>query len=467
VTARVLIVDDVPLNVKLLQAKLEAEYFDVVTAESGRQALERVAEDQPDIILLDVMMPGMDGFEVCETLKGDARTAHLPIVIVTALSDTGDRVRGLEAGADDFITKPIDDVALLARVRSLVRLKLMTDELRLRRETSERLGLGEGGEPITAVDHSGGRVLLLDDGDFTTARILEPLEADGHTIDVFEDAEAALAKAQQGELDLAIVPFSLTATDPLRLCAQLRGGDNSRHLPILIVIEEIDKQRMAKALEIGVTDYLKRPIEENELIARVRTQIRRRRYHDGLRSDYRRNLELSLVDTLTGVYNRRYLDAHLASLAADRRDANRSLTVLLLDIDHFKNVNDCFGHGAGDQVLRAVADRLRDGLRSVDSVARLGGEEFVVLMPEAGAEVGARVAERLRAAIAEEPVRTDAGDIPVTVSVGLAEWAPQDAGDSVIARADEAMYDAKQGGRNRIVIAPDAGPGAAGYGTAD
>src|SRR6201985_2248286 len=131
-TARVLVVDDVPANVKLLEARLSAEYFDVATAMSGLEALAICEKAECDIVLLNVMMPDMDGFEVCRRLKSNSKTHHIPVVMVTALDHPSDRVRGLEAGADDFLTKPVSDVALIARVRSLSRLKLMTDELRVR-----------------------------------------------------------------------------------------------------------------------------------------------------------------------------------------------------------------------------------------------------------------------------------------------------------------------------------------------
>ena len=140
-TARVLVVDDILSNVKLLEAKLTAEYFDVVTAFNGVDCLARLAETAPDIVLLDVMMPGMDGFEVCRRIKSNPKIAHVPVVMVTALDQPADRVAGLEAGADDFLTKPVDDAALFARVRSLVRLKLMTDELRMRESTGQSMGL--------------------------------------------------------------------------------------------------------------------------------------------------------------------------------------------------------------------------------------------------------------------------------------------------------------------------------------
>src|SRR2546423_11700136 len=161
-TARVLVVDDIPSNVKLLEAKLAAEYFEVITATNGEQALARVASDDPDIVLLDVMMPGMDGFEVCRRIKSSAKTTHIPIVMVTALDQPSDRVTGLEAGADDFLTKPVDDVSLFARVRSLVRLKMMTDELRMREETGQSMGLIDPAD--TLVDSAPtGRILIIED----------------------------------------------------------------------------------------------------------------------------------------------------------------------------------------------------------------------------------------------------------------------------------------------------------------
>ena len=140
-TARVLVVDDLEPNVKLLEAKLRAEYFDVVSAYSGQEAVDTAISDQPDIILLDVMMPGMDGFEACRRIKENPETMHIPIVMVTALDQQTDRVVGLEAGADDFLTKPVEDLALFARVRSLSRLKMMTDELRARYATGKGLGV--------------------------------------------------------------------------------------------------------------------------------------------------------------------------------------------------------------------------------------------------------------------------------------------------------------------------------------
>src|SRR5437763_3287275 len=162
-TARVLVVDDVPANVKLLDARLSAEYFDVLTASNGAEALALCERGECDVVLLDVMMPDMDGFEVCRRLKSNPGTHHIPVVMVTALDQPSDRVRGLEVGADDFLTKPVNDLALISRVRSLARLKLMTDELRMRAVTSRDIGLENPERDAVAEAGRNGSILIVDD----------------------------------------------------------------------------------------------------------------------------------------------------------------------------------------------------------------------------------------------------------------------------------------------------------------
>jgi two-component system cell cycle response regulator len=160
-TACVLLVDDVDANVELLEARLTADYFELRTARSGREALEICANERADVVLLDVMMPGMDGFEVCRRLKAETRTRHIPVIMVAALDQPADRVRGCEAGADDFLTKPVDDVALVKRVRNLARLKMLTDEMLMRASTEEQLGFaGDLHKPFDQVAR-GGRILLV------------------------------------------------------------------------------------------------------------------------------------------------------------------------------------------------------------------------------------------------------------------------------------------------------------------
>src|SRR6202000_714651 len=187
-TARVLVVDDILSNVKLLEAKLSAEYFDGVTAFNGQECLAKVAESAPDIVLLDVMMPGMDGFEVCRRIKADPKTAHVPVVMVTALDQPSDRVAGLGAGADDFLTKPVDDFALFARVRSLVRLKMMTDELRMRETTGQSMGLIDPATTLMDANPTG-RVLIVQARPESVAWFAQALQPGGHEVASVETVE--------------------------------------------------------------------------------------------------------------------------------------------------------------------------------------------------------------------------------------------------------------------------------------
>jgi two-component system cell cycle response regulator len=453
VTARVLVVDDVPANVKLLEARLSAEYFDVSTAMNGIEALAICEKAECDIVLLDVMMPDMDGFEVCRRIKSNASTHHIPVVMVTALDHPSDRVRGLEAGADDFLTKPVSDIALIARVRSLSRLKMMTDELRMRALTSREIGISNPENEAIADAGRAGRILIVDDRASSYER-MSALLAGEHTVEVEPKPSEALFHAAEGNFDLLIVSLALENYDALRLCSQVRSLERTRAVPVLAVCDGEDSARMIRGLEIGVNDYLMRPIDKNELAARVRTQIRKKRYTERLRDNVQMSIEMAITDPLTGLYNRRYMESHLATLVEQAVSRGKPLTTLVLDIDYFKSINDSHGHDAGDDVLREFATRVRKSIRGIDLACRYGGEEFVIVMPETDMAVAAIVAERLRRRIASErfSIQQGSGSIEVTISIGLATLdAADDGAANILKRADQALYRAKRDGRNRVV----------------
>ncbi|KAA5598183.1 PleD family two-component system response regulator [Blastochloris sulfoviridis] len=451
-TARVLVVDDVPTNVKLLEARLNADYFEVLTAESGPEALDICARAQCDIVLLDVMMPGMDGFEVCRRLKSNPLTHHIPVIMVTALSDIADRVRGLEAGADDFLTKPVEDIALLTRVRSLVRLKMALDELRIRAVSTRDIGIADPLAEAAIESGLGGRVLMVDDRGAAAERIAAALSHE-QTVETEPDARRALFRAADGNFDLVMVSLGLDGVDGLRLCSQLRSLDRTRHVPLLLVVEAEDNDRLLRGLDLGVNDYLVRPIDRQELLARVRTQVRKRRYASRLRDNVQHSLELAISDALTGLHNRHYLGSHLGAVIEQAAARGKPVSLLLIDIDHFKSVNDTWGHDAGDDVLREFALRLKRCIRGIDLACRYGGEEFVVVMPETDLGAAEAVAERIRRQIAADPFAIHKGTrhLDVTISIGLASrMGPSDGAEAILKRADEALYRAKRGGRNRV-----------------
>ena len=454
-SGRILVVDDIEANVRLLEARLMAEYFQVLTASNGRDALEICANGECDVVLLDVMMPEMDGFEVCRRLKADPRTMHLPVVMVTALDQLDDRVQGLNAGADDFFTKPVNDLALVTRVKSLVRLKMLTDELRLRATTGQEISVQElMAQSLHAAEAEKAKVLVVDDKPSSYERIVKYLSAENR-ITLVSDPKEALLKAADNDFDTAIISLSLADMDALRLCAQLKSLEKTRMLPLLIVSEIDQEQKVIRALDMGVNDYVRRPVDRNEILARVRTQVRRKRFNLLLRDSVQQTIEMAVTDALTGLNNRRYLDNHLPGMIEKAQTRNAPLSLIICDIDHFKQVNDNHGHDVGDEVIAEFARRIKKNVRNIDLACRFGGEEFVVAMPETDMKTARIVAERIRNEVSVHPFVVDQGgkQLAITVSLGVATLeSADDTPESLLKRADVGLYQAKRGGRNMVVF---------------
>lgn len=452
-TARILVVDDVKANVKLLETRLLAEYFEVLCAYSGPEALEICENGKVDVVLLDVMMPDMDGFEVCQRLKSDPATAHIPVVMVTALDQVSDRIRGLEAGADDFLTKPVNDLQLITRVKSLVRLKMLTDELRLRASTTRNIGIEELLSRGATSSEGATRVLLIDEQQGQASRVARYMRGKAE-VKVVADPQMGVFEAAERPYDCVLISTALSDYDPLRLCSQLRSIDRTRFLPIILIAGEEEEERVIRGLELGINDYLIRPLDEQELLARLNTQVKRKRYNDQLRASVAQTIEMAVTDGLTGLHNRRYLDSHLETLFERALTRGRPLSLMITDIDRFKSINDTHGHDGGDDVLREFAARLRQNVRGIDLACRYGGEEFIIVMPDTEFVVAQKVAERIREQIAGTPfaVGNDGKTIDVTVSVGVSSMQPpNDNAAAILKRADVALYEAKNSGRNRVV----------------
>ena len=445
-SARILIVDDLAPNLHLLEVKLSAHYYDVVTALSGVDALDIANNQIIDLILLDAMMPGMSGFEVCQKLKSNPQTWHIPVVMVTALEESRDRIRGLKAGADDFITKPIDDFNLMARVKSLLRLKMVTDQL-----LSHTGHTIERSKPV--LDELGqrtGNILLVDDNERKMEGLARPLKATNN-IAMETDPVVALKKAVKA--DLAIVSLISDKFDGLRFCARLRSDARTRDLPILAIGQVDDEARLVRAYDIGINDTLMRPIEAQELQARVSTQLKRKFYADTLKENFNESLEMVVTDPLTGIGNRRFMDRSIAPLFAQLSEKGSPFSLVVFDVDKFKLVNDMLGHDTGDKILQEVAARLATNMRSIDILSRYGGEEFLVAMPDTNEAEALVAADRIRALLGGSTFKVGSKALSVTISAGVAEVYQGDHFRDVFKRADDALYRAKQNGRNRVEAA--------------
>jgi two-component system cell cycle response regulator len=450
---RILIVDDVATNRLLLNLLLSKAYYEVEEAESGHEALERARDNPPDLALVDLMMPGMNGYELCRRMKSDPILSDVPVVIITGVGAANGRVKALASGADDFLTKPVREDALFARMRSLLRMKAMIDELRLREETMRGL-IVDSPPPLLIEPPPGARVLSVTSE--TNGRILRNIVEGALDVRMqvaTSGREAFHMAAQQAPEAVLIDTIGFAEFDQnFFVAARQRQDTRSAALLTLVAGDRIDLA--AAALDAGANDYVMWPLDPAELTARLRTQLRYKAFADHLRANVSDGLRMAVSDPLTGLRNRRYLDAHLARMMERALADAAPLCVLAFDLDRFKAVNDTWGHAAGDAILKQFAERLEANTRSVDLVARTGGEEFIVVMPEAPLADARIAAERVRAAV-ERP-GFDIGErmIDMTVSVGVS--ALRRKGDSIerlLARADAALYASKAGGRNRVTLA--------------
>ena len=327
----------------------------------------------------------------------------------------------------------------------------MLDELRARAAASATLGIPD---PVLAAmreDQTSSSILLVEDRAASMTAVKAALGTQ-HAIDVETDAQDALFRGVDTPYDLFIVSLNLRGFDALRLCSQFRSIERTRQTPILLIAEPEDRSRLLRGLDLGINDYLLRPIDRNELTARSRTQLRRKRYADRLRNNVQASIEMAVVDTLTGLNNRRFFDMNFPVLFDDAVRQDRPFSLMILDIDHFKRVNDTYGHDAGDQILRAFSARMRRVIRASDSICRLGGEEFAILMPATDLAISERIAERVRRVV-EQDLFTHAPDRPpiaVTSSIGLAERGKLTDPDMLVRQADNALYESKRAGRNRV-----------------
>ncbi|MBV9736470.1 MAG: diguanylate cyclase [Acidisphaera sp.] len=446
--ARVLIVGAAGSGNCLLQEGLAADHFEVAGARDEQTAVRLAHSWKPDLIVLNAVLPGTEPYETCRRLKHDPRTLHIPVALITRHAEALQRLDELQSSPDDFLSSPVEHTQLLARVRNMVRLKRTLDEWRDR--APDARGSGDGDTSV-----SGARAVIIDPSDAACAMVRRALAQDGIEVSRAASATDVLTQSEADPADLVVIGLAAGPADPLALPARLRATPATRAIPMLLVADPDHRSRILRGFDLGANDWLLRPVDEQELRVRARNQIRRKFDQDRWRADLGEAVELALTDPLTGLYNRRYLLRHLRRLLGSSHA--HEVAVLMVDIDHFKAINDRFGHAAGDEALRLVAGTLRRRTRVFDSVARVGGEEFVVVMPGASPSDARAAAERLRLAIEAIPFHPAP---PVrhrlTVSIGVAATglaACAGNAEVLIRHADRALYAAKDAGRNRVEFA--------------
>ena len=448
-TATVLVVDHLEPNVKLLEAKLLGEYYTVFTANNGISALEILSQSKIDIVLLDVMMPGMDGFETCKKIKENPETTHIPVVMVTALSELEDRVKGLEAGADEFLTKPINGIALFARVKSLSRMKTVIDELKLRNNINAELGA----IVVELKDNFlESKILLFDDDVIQAKNVKEQLSELSGQVKILTSLDEVDALGVFTP-DVVIISCQIDTVDPLRIAVMLRSKPNFKNSVLMMLADEANIPMVIKGMELGINDYFMYPVDKSELKARIRTQLRRKQYQDNLRAELEESVDLSTKDGLTGVFNRRYFDIHVKQMVQKSQETKKPICIMMFDMDHFKQVNDTYGHPAGDAVLKTLASILKSSFRVTDLIARYGGEEFIALLHDIDLQETLQIAEKTRALIeaTDFAIPDPIGVIQKTTSIGVVEYSQGDTVEDFISKVDKALYEAKKTGRNKVV----------------
>ncbi|WP_299880116.1 diguanylate cyclase [uncultured Sulfitobacter sp.] len=459
---KILIVDAIATNRIVLKVKLASAFYEVLQAGTMADALEIARDRTPDLILSALCLPDGCAGKLSAALRAAPDTEVVPVIAIAAHPDNAARLSALQRGVQDVLHKPVDDTLLLGRVRSVIRAHNAAAEWQVRGDASRVLGLAE---PEQAFEPKGHCILVGQDSALLqkwAARLRPTLRA---RLTLVSTAEATRHAAAQSEVDvfvLALPRDPAMALNQLRLIAELRAHASTRHAGVLVLQTQPDPALGAQALDLGADDLMSEGFDAAELALRFRALLRAKRMQAQLRASVRTGLQAAVFDPLTGLHNRRYAMPHLNEMAEHADNTGHSFAVLAADLDHFKRVNDLYGHASGDAVLVEVAARLRAALRSSDMVSRIGGEEFMVVMPATTLNEARRAAMRICDVVAARPIRVPGHPDPinVTISIGMAYADPANpasdnvplTGESLLDRADKALYAAKGRGRNQVTL---------------
>ena len=456
--AKILIVDDDPKNVKLMRLILGSSGYELLSADNGTAAIEMVDQHQPDVLLLDVMMPGLNGYEVTRHIKGNPETESIPIILVTALDGREDKLRGMDAGAEEFLTKPVNPVEIETRVASMLKLKRYRDQLDIRSRSSSHVCAVDTRAGSRSGSEGPGRILVVEDNEKDLKLLLSHLPEYADQVDIASDGKEALRMLSQGQYKLALVDIMLPEKDGFQICKKIKAEDETRDIQVILITCLNDLENKIRGVELGADDYLIKPFDPRELKARVKALLKKNDYLEGLHALYEKALNSALMDGLTSLYNHIYFKRFLDLEIKRSHRQGHTTSLLMIDLDDFKQINDALGHTAGDEILKSFGSLLKSTIREIDVAARYGGEEFVVVLPygdrSALSEVGGRICEA--ASRMSIPERWREAITGCTVSIGGAVY-PDDAGslEDLIEKADYMLYKAKKGGKNRVCIVPE------------
>lgn len=454
---KIMIVDGVATNRITLKTKMNAAFYEVVSAASCDEALTLAKTHRPDLILMNTRLPEGSGLAACAYLKANQVTQAIPVVLIAPSMSDYSKIEALRAGADELLLKPLDDAVMLARIRSLLRSRNMEEELRLQEGAARALGLAE---PETAFETRPKALLVTGDpasGLRWKYMLSRQMPYDiGHAC--IHDALRGMNDRDAPDIFVMVLTRENTH-DGLRLLTELRARAATRDCGVLLVLPASNPDLLVEALDLGANDVMVDGLDMEEMTLRLSALVSRKRVIGRLRNRIHDGLRAAVTDPLTGLFNRRYAMPHLAKIAENALLKGDCFAIMVADLDHFKRVNDRYGHAAGDAVLIEVASRLRNALNHLDLVARIGGEEFLIAIPDTDLAQARQTARTLCALIADEPVRIPEQDlsISVTISIGVAiggEQTEQSAETPVrlLDSADRALFGAKAMGRNRVTM---------------
>ncbi len=448
--SKILIVDDETLNVKLLNAMIPSDQYDTATAYNGEDALKIVNDFHPDLILLDIMMPGLNGYELTQILKSDPETQDIPIVLVTAFGGSEYEIKGLEAGADEFLNKPVNKTELLTRVKSLIRLKHYKEQLKSRTCSMNSAAHDQGGnECLEGGDLNLPSILIVEDNKMDAMLLQRYLHGEPYQIKLANDGEEAISRSRQERIDVILLDLLLPGKDGFEVCKILKEMEQTQNIQIVAITGLSDLDSKLKGIELGVDDYLTKPVNMHVLRTRIKSLVKKKALLDRLCDKYEMAVHSAITDKLTGLYNRRYFDYFLDLELKRSLRENSSLALLMIDVDNFKQINDTLGHLFGDKILNKLGDLIKSNIRETDLAARYGGEEFSIVMSNTSFDEAEEIAERIRKSV--ELFKFGEKKIVTTVSIGIALH-PFDAKSvqELLDSADSALYRAKHNGKNQI-----------------